>query len=289
MYVVIIETGLEFGRMLDACFELAGLNMTSWHDQDADRVVFKKFLAERDEAEAEAMAIRSRIEGWSEPGITWSSKVEFVEDRDWQDSWKEHFHTQRVSDRVVIKPSWESTSVPEGVHVVDIDPGMSFGTGNHETTRACIKLIDNLCSRHRVASFCDVGCGSGILTVLAAKLGCRDLAAFDNDPVALEVARRTFENNGVKRVSLTLDELPCISVSGPFDLVAANMLSHILLDNALAIAGLVGNQPGNRLILSGSLESQYRQITLAYGAIGLEEESRIEDGEWVSGCFRRCV
>ncbi|MDP6524341.1 MAG: 50S ribosomal protein L11 methyltransferase [Kiritimatiellia bacterium] len=285
MYVVRIETDLGFGRMLEAWLELSGADMVAWHGLDSDTAVFEKFFPAGEDASSAAEILEEQIKDWSGSKDVWSLKVAFMADKDWQESWKEHFHAEQVSDHIMVKPSWESVCVPSEVQVVDIDPGMSFGTGRHATTRSCLRFIDELCSRFDVASFCDVGCGSGILTVAAAKLGCTDLAAFDNDPVAVEVARRTFERNEVEGVSLTLEELPTLKTPGPFDIVVTNMLSHLLVTHATAVAGLLGERADSRLVLSGALDTQYDGVKAAYSALGLTEESRLQDGEWVTGCF----
>lgn len=287
MYVARIETDLEFGQLLEAWLELAGCDMVAWQNRDADKALFEQFFPAEEAATSAAEALDNRIREWSGPDDAWSLTVEFMADRDWQESWKEHFHAEHVSDHIMVKPSWESVRVPDGVHIVDIDPGMSFGTGRHATTRSCIKFIDELCSRFEVVSLCDAGCGSGILTVAAARLGCREMTAFDNDPVAVEVAHRTFERNGLEGVSLILDDLSCLDTKGPFDVVVANMLSHLLVEYAPAVAGLLGKGIENRLVLSGALETQYEDVKAAYFALGLYEEACLQDGEWISGCFTR--
>ena len=119
-------------------------------------------------------------------GRVHAAKIERLEPEEWTDAWKRFFHTARVSDRIVIHPVWEPIDAAPGDIVIDIDPGMSFGTGLHPTTRSCLRLLDETAAESGgLGAVLDLGCGSGILAIAAAKLGAPSVAALDFDPDAV--------------------------------------------------------------------------------------------------------
>lgn len=205
---------------------------------------------------------------------------------------EEVFHVARVSRRIVIKPSWEKYKGGNDDCVVGIDPGMSFGTGLHATTRSCLKFIDRLSaerSRER-RSFLDIGCGSGVLAIAAAKLGFKSVTAVDNDPVAVKTARGNFRRNGVAgRIRCFPADLESRSIRGRFDVVAANILAGVLRKNTERLAALLARSGNARLILSGITVSQYSGVRRACEKRGLREISSAVTGGWKSGVFGRKI
>ena len=208
-----------------------------------------------------------------------------IPDEDWKLSYRKHFTTERVGRRLVIRPEWEP--MPAEGTVVTIDPGLAFGTGRHETTRACLEYIDALApSSPGGASFLDMGCGSGILSIAASALGYSPVAAFDIDREAVEATVRNAAANGA--------EVECFrhalgsGVSGAralpeADLVAANILGPLLVRFADEIAPCARR----RLIVSGILTEIYDEVLAAYKARGFREESRKTIGEWTTGLLVR--
>jgi ribosomal protein L11 methyltransferase len=161
-----------------------------------------------------------------------------------------------------------------------IDPGMAFGTGSHPTTALCLERVDELLAQAPGADALDVGTGSGVIALLAVKLGAGRVCGTENDPVALEAARRGAELNGIRpeRIDWALadpDELP----GGPYRIVVANILLNTLVELAPAIARKVA--PGGRLVLSGLLSSQAAEAEAAYAAQGLLPAGRAERDGWV--------
>ena len=220
-------------------------------------------------------------------GRVHAADIERIEPEEWTDAWKRFFHTARVSDRIVVHPVWEPLELEPGDIVIDIDPGMSFGTGLHPTTRSCLRLLDEAAAAAGgLGSVLDLGCGSGILAIAAAKLGAPSVAALDFDADAVGVARENLAANGipasvatVARGDVLSDPLPSASV------VVANILASVLIDAAPRIAASV--EPGGALILSGILETQFEEVEKAYRACGFSCEHAIVDAEWKSGVFRR--
>lgn len=239
------------------------------------------FCATRAEAESHLRTLRALVPRMQLGAAT----IKPVERQDWAESWKRFFHAQRVSERIIVKPSWEPIAGRPEDCIVEIDPGLSFGTGLHGTPRACLRFLDAWQRRHPQASVLDMGCGTGILAIAAAKLGFPRVTAMDNDPAAVRVARSNAACNGVA------DRMECIQAdvaiattaefkaAKPYDLVLANLLAGILIQWADRIAAAVSRIPGSGLVLSGILEEQYDAVRSAYVARGFEEqESLILEG-----------
>ncbi len=210
-----------------------------------------------------------------------------VPDEDWKFAYRRHFTAEAISPRLAVVPEWEAYSPAPGQRVVRIDPGMAFGTGRHETTRACLEYVDELAAADAGRSFLDVGTGSGILAVAARKLGFRDVRGFDLDREAVRVAKETAALNGAAEIEIFRGDLSGIMPGNPeippADVVAANVLGPVLIRFASQVSALV--RPGGRLILSGILEELYPEVAAAYAAQGFRELSARTRGEWRTGLF----
>jgi len=197
-------------------------------------------------------------------------------DEDWKLAYRRHFKVEEIGRRLVTVPAWEK--VPSGDRVpIVLDPGMAFGTGKHETTKACLEFIDELSP---VETFLDMGTGSGILSIAASKLGCGQVVGFDVDEEAVAAARENAEANGVSieffRYGLGAKvrrELPVA------DLVVANILGPLLIRFADEIVPTVRRH----LVISGILTELYPDVLAAYTARGLREVERKTIGEWTTG------
>lgn len=198
-----------------------------------------------------------------------------VPDEDWKFAYRRHFKTELVSPHVLVQPEWED------VAVIRFDPGMAFGTGKHETTKACLQYIDENASTR--GSFLDMGCGSGILSIAAAKLGFSPVVGFDVDQDAVDASAGNAAKNGVAceffRYGLGANvkrELP------KADLVVANILGPLLIRFADEIVPCVKD----KLVISGILTELYPEVLAAYTAKGLHEVSHKTIGEWTTGFLR---
>ncbi len=203
---------------------------------------------------------------------------------DWAESWKRFFHARRLSSRVAVCPSWERSPQDVAV-VVEMDPGMSFGTGQHATTTACVQLIDDLAAAGDTGSLLDLGCGSGILSIAAAKLGFAPVLAMDIDPIAVTA---TIENVARNQVASTVTarqhDLAVWEPAERWHVTVANILAPVLIEHARRVAA--GVATGGWLILSGILTTQFEDVQRAYGAHGLRLERSLALGEWTTGLFR---
>lgn len=200
-----------------------------------------------------------------------------VKDEDWKDNWKEFFKPAKITDRIVIKPSWESyEKQSEDELVIEIDPGMAFGTGTHETTVLCVKLLE----KYAVStdSVLDVGCGSGILSIAAALLGMKDILGVDIDPVAVEVSKENVALNGFSdTVKIQYGDLTKgIDFKG--DIVVANLMADLVM---MLSADVAKHLKGKSIFISsGILVEKQKQVAEAIENNGFEIIEISEQGEW---------
>ena len=204
-------------------------------------------------------------------------------ERDWAEAWKRHFHPMRFGARLWIAPSWEPPPrVGANAHVITLDPGLAFGTGQHETTALCLEVLEARLAPG--ATLLDVGCGSGVLAIAAALLGGRSIVAIDNDRDAVAVAR---ENIAANKVRVRTGAAPLARVRGRFDWVVANITADVLTVLAESLVGHLA--PGGTLLLSGLLAVQEREVRRVFraaspGALRIVE--RRARGEWVALVLR---
>lgn len=216
-------------------------------------------------------------------GVKVEPTVVSIKKQEWSEVWKEFFHVERISPRIVVRPSWESYLPQAGESVITLDPGMSFGTGKHGTTQACLQFLDQLAVENTCRSVTDMGCGSGILAIGATLLGFESVVGFDNDPECIKVSQ---ENAAVNMVSPRF-YLGDLSVShAPTDIVVANILASVLVEYVANILATLKPGTASRLVLSGILDTQYIQVQQAYCKAGMQEVDSILIGEWRSGLFR---
>lgn len=205
---------------------------------------------------------------------------------DWAESWKRHFRAMEFGRALLVKPTWIRRRPRAGQQVVVLDPGLSFGTGQHPTTRFCLEQIVACRKTNTEQSLLDIGTGSGLLAIAAAKLGYWPVEAYDFDPDAVRVARANARQNGVSRaVKLSQRDLtrePRRSVQ-KFDVVCANLIHDLLIAESARI--LARLRPGGTLVLAGILRAQFPAVARAYRAAGLRLVATQRENEWQSGAF----
>ena len=203
-----------------------------------------------------------------------------VDEAEWQDAWREHFHTLHVGARTVIVPTWRSYTPRQGDVVIVLDPGMAFGTGHHPTTTMCLAALEELV--YPGCSVLDLGCGSGILSIAAARLGASEVLALDIDATAVETAAANARQNSVGAV-VTVKEgtLPHASLRpGGYDVVVANISSKVILDLAIDLARVA--KAGATVVASGLLEQSLGAVSARLEAAGLLLDRTEADGDWVA-------
>lgn len=212
--------------------------------------------------------------------------VKILPPENWAESWKRHFKPMEIGGALLVKPSWSTRKPRKGSALVVLDPGLSFGTGQHPTTGFCLQQLVRCRSLGQQQSFLDVGTGSGILAIAAAKLGYSPIEAFDFDPESVRVARTNAGKNRVfKAIRLTqadLTKLPVRPVQR-FDFICANLISTLLLAEGKRIVSRL--KPGGVLVLAGILRSEFSAVRRAYENLGLKYFSGKSEKEWWSGAF----
>ena len=209
-------------------------------------------------------------------------RTRWLREEDWAETWKAFFPVLRVSRRLVICPAWRSYRARAGEAVIRLDPGMAFGTGQHPTTLMCLRALEE--TMQAGADVLDLGTGSGILALAAARLGAASVLALDSDSQAVRAARQNVRLNGLEavvRVELRiLDDTP-----SPFDVIAANISAAAIIDLAGAMAAAL--KRGGVLIAGGFSEERAASVAAALTAAGLSVERTLSDGDWRTHVARR--
>ena len=255
-------------------------------DAMPDDVLVKAWF-ERGEKERETIeAVRAHLEqlraqGGADLG-TLRLELSGVKDEDWSENWKKYYKPFRIGTHLVVKPTWEAYQPSPEDLIIELDPGMAFGTGTHETTSMCMQLLEkHLKSDMRVM---DVGTGSGILAIAAARLGAKEVLAIDIDPAAVKVARENIVLNHVEdRVRAVEGDL-CKSEAMPCDLAVANIVADAIRMLAAPLTRHLAK--GGLLICSGIIREREQDVLDAALAAGYVVADRLEKGEWVALALR---
>ncbi len=270
-------------ELLSAC----GFDYAGWEDREGGASHVTVYATTGEAGRAAFEQLTDLTQEWREYGVELTDLEYFeLKKEDWSEVWKKYFNIIEVAPNLAIKPSWLEFTPKPGQAVVHIDPGMSFGTGQHATTLYCLEVLAHLAGTPNVEKVLDAGCGSGILAIAAAHLGYRPIDAFDFDPDAVRVAEENLELNGVTgKIRLWVDDATTYAApAGGYDLACVNILGHILKANAPRIIGWV--RPGGYLALAGILNAEFDDLATAFTAAGAEEIDRKSLREWTSGLFR---
>ena len=198
------------------------------------------------------------------------------DDSEWKDNWKEFFKPKKVGKRIVVKPTWYDYEKEEGDLVIEIDPGMAFGTGTHETTSLCLRLMeDYMQDGDKVL---DVGCGSGILAIAGALLGSPEVLGVEIDPVAVEIAQENLELNGVTGVARAQYGYLTKGIDFKAEIVVANLMADLVMMLSADVAKHI--LPGGKYISSGILVEKRDQVAAVIRDCGFDIVEIREDGMW---------
>jgi ribosomal protein L11 methyltransferase len=255
-----------------------------------DKVTVRTIIPDHDDLlRAQIEALLALI-GQALPSGLPEPQFQIVGESDWANSWKEHFHVVRIGRRFVIKPSWRDYTPASGDIVIEIDPGLAFGSGLHPTTQLCLKLFEEMDLTGQ--SLFDVGTGSGVLSIAALKLGAGPVRAVDIDDVAVRVARENFELNGFPpgqaNSSIEAAVGSAADTAGrQWQIVVANILAHILMQLMPQLAEAIA--PGGQLILSGMIAEQEQEVTAEAKTHGLSVIGRQTEEDWVALVVERRV
>lgn len=240
--------------------------------------VVKGYFAEEDNIDDVLAYINERLVELKEMGIDLGEgKVEHEKmyEEDWANTWKQYYKPSKVGEKIVVKPIWEEYTPKDGELVVDLDPGMAFGTGTHETTRMCIQALER-CVKEDSTVF-DVGCGSGILAIAAAKLGSKLAVGVDLDPVAVESSIENVKYNNLDNIEILYGNLVEV-IDGKADIVVANILAEIICILADDVKRVI--KEGGIFITSGIIHDRVDMVCEKLEATGFEVVEKNKDGEW---------
>lgn len=273
----------QFVNPLFEVFDGGDFILSSWRDIEEPLTRMRIYFEREDDAPAAEKCLKDAL---SIVGVETEVEIGELPDEDWKLAYRRHFKIEEIGRRLVTVPAWEK--LPEGGRIpVVLDPGMAFGTGKHETTKCCLEFIDELSEEldgSQSVSFLDMGCGSGILSIAAAKLGWKPVIGFDVDQEAIDASCENAAANGVSieffKYGLGAKVRRALPVS---DLVVANILGPLLI----RFAGEIVPAVGSRLIVSGILNELYPEVRAAYEALGLVEVAHKSLGEWSTGLLRR--
>lgn len=203
-----------------------------------------------------------------------------LDEEDWAEAWKAHYQPVRIGRRLLIRPQWIAVEPAPGDIEIALDPGMAFGTGTHPTTQLCLEALERLMApAHDVL---DLGAGSGILAIAAAKLGARKVLALDIDPIAVEATAANVDANGVSD-KVIAEQGSLVNVLGSarrFDLAVVNILARVILQLAEQRLGEIV-RPGGIVICSGIIDAQLTEVETALRRSGLQPYARRQQDDWV--------
>ena len=287
-----IDTPSEFVEPLTQVFTEHGeggvaIELPAGHNPDEgeeapvpERVTVTTYIPHDNRLEGRYSRIDTAVRLVAHVGDVSELRVRVIKEEEWQESWKEHFHVLRVGMRTVIVPTWRTYEPRENDVVITIDPGMAFGTGHHPTTRMCLELLEtHVEPGDRVL---DLGCGSGVLSIAAAKLGASDVLGLEIDPIAASVAERNVRENRVQN-TVTTDEatLPHPQAkSDEYDLLVANVSAKVITELAEHIVEAV--RSGGTLVFSGILDKQSTEVIERMLALGVQFDEGLTDADWVA-------
>ena len=219
-------------------------------------------------------------ERFSSLSINAKIEISGVNEEDWANSWKAYYKPIEIGEKIVIVPAWEKYSGKEGKILVRMDPGMAFGTGSHETTRLVITLLEKYIKDGGSQRVLDVGCGSGILAICAAKLGAAECKAYDIDPVAVKVARENIKDSGEKNI--TCDQADLLrgveSMDGGYNVICANIVADIIIRMTPDVGEFLND--GGVILASGIITERSEDVVRCFEENGFKIVERVEDNGW---------
>lgn len=240
--------------------------------------VVKGYFAEEDNIEDVLSYVNERLTELKEMGIDLGeAKVEYekMHEEDWANTWKQYYKPSKVGEKIVVKPIWEEYEAKDGELVVDLDPGMAFGTGTHETTRMCIQALERYVKEE--STVFDVGCGSGILAIAAAKLGAKLAIGVDLDPVAVESSIENVGYNNLNNIEILHGNLVEV-IDSKAEIVVANILAEIICILTDDIKRVL--KDNGIFITSGIIHDRVDMVCDKLEASGFEVIEKNRDGEW---------
>jgi len=248
---------------------------------DYEEAIVRAYLVEDSSFAEKAREIQRRIKELPSYGLN-IGKGELIfkniSEENWAEAWKKYYKPTHVGKHIVIKPSWEEYNPNPDDIVVEMDPGMAFGTGTHETTIMCLELLEKYVKTGQTVI--DFGCGSGILSILAAKLGAKRVIAVDKDEVAVRVARENVERNRLSSIIevIKADKLRNVGVKA--DIIVANIIADVVIDLSYEVPFYLN--PDGVFLASGIIMDRRSSVIEALEKNGFDVLEEADRGEWVA-------
>ncbi len=249
-----------------------------------DHFAVKGFIPDDENAENTLTVIRDGLDRLTEQGLTVSLHTRVFDEEDWSESWKEHFWPENITESLVVKPTWREYDAKEGETVIEIDPGMAFGTGTHPTTRMCVMLIERYLKQGD--RFLDIGTGSGILMIAAHTRGAGHMTGTDLDMTAVETAEKNLILNKVSqdRFTLVCGHL-AEKVKARFPVVAANILAEVIVELAPHLDDVT--EKDGLFICSGILAEKAERVAECLAASGFQILETLYQDAWAAMVARK--
>lgn len=253
---------------------------------ETEIVTEKAYLPVNGELEGRLQTFRQELKALEGRGVNIAPGTivtNELQDEDWSDTWKQYFHTEKPGERVVIKPTWENYEPQDGEVMIELDPGAAFGTGTHATTSMCIRQLEKLVKPGMTVF--DVGTGSGILSIISAKLGAKEIQAVDYDDSVLKIVEENLVQNNVQDIVSVAQSDLMQNIQGKAQLVIANIIADIIirlfeqLDEHL--------EQGGTLLTSGIIEDRIEDVLAAAESHGYAVAERLESKGWACITFKR--
>lgn len=257
-------------------WDFADINILEYKGNAA---VVKGYFAQEEDMVRVISYIEEKLKELKDLGIDiGEGKIEDKEiyEQDWANNWKKYYKPTKISDKVVVKPTWEEYKKSEDELIIELDPGMAFGTGTHETTRMCIKALEEKVENE--STVFDIGTGSGILAIGAKLLGAKEVKAVDLDPVAVDAARKNVELNNIDEIEVLEGNLMNV-IHGKADIVVANIIADIILFLCEDVKSFL--KPGGVFISSGIILDRRAEVEEKLKAVGYKILEVKNEGEWV--------
>ncbi|MDF2674826.1 MAG: ribosomal protein methyltransferase [Clostridiales bacterium] len=245
-----------------------------------DAAVVKGYFSEEEDIENLKNIILTKLNELREMGIDVGEGrlvTTKVNEEDWSTSWKKYYKPLKLGDKIVIKPTWEEYSVNEGEIIIELDPGMAFGTGTHETTSMCIGMIEKYLKPGDVVF--DIGTGSGILSITSSKLGAGNVVGVDLDEVAVKSATENVATNGLKNVNILHGDLTNV-LMGKANIIVANIIAEVVIGLTETIKPFM--ERDSIFIASGIIRERSEDVLNAMNNAGHRIIEVKEKGEWVA-------
>ncbi len=246
----------------------------------ADRLTVRAYIPNDNQAESAKTELEQGLRYLNMMYPMPEPIYKIVDEQDWAEAWKVHYHPVRIGKRLFIRPRWIDIEIPEGAVEISLDPGMAFGTGTHPTTQLCLEALEEYVQPGM--KILDLGTGSAILAIAAAKLGAGQVLGLDTDPVAVAVAIDNVRESGVEnQIVIQEGSLENVITSARrFDMIVVNILARIIIQMCDEHLGDTV-RPGGTAIFSGIIAEQGDDVEVALRKTGLEPYRRRQQGDWL--------